>query len=443
MRLRNSRIISGIFSGLLGRGVGLLAPFIILPEMLRYLGDGHFGVWMTTVSITSMAMFVDFGIGNGLLTHLSRAYASNEISKMRSYITSGYFALTVIALSAAALILLGSFFATSWTRLQLDYGNNDSRYIVVVTLLAFAVGVPLSIIQRVMFACQKSALSNLWQMIGAVASVAVCYFSIHLKMPVWGVVTAYAFAPLFVSFIASIFFFRNHPQLLPGVRFFSKERALELMRLGSKFFLLSIITSIALNADNLIITSRAGASAVAEYAVAAKLASVLALIVTTAFVPLWAANGEAFAKKDFDWMRKTSWKMSLIGGVGVAIAGSMLAVLSDFIVLHWMGRKFEGLWEVMAVWAIFYTLLGIASPFNMILNSVGAVRVQIKAWSLFLIITLSGKYIALSEFSSLWIVPVISVFAYLLFILPMAIKSAALIYSGKSSHGIAISQAKA
>jgi O-antigen/teichoic acid export membrane protein len=430
LRLRNHRVVSGMLSGLLGRGMALLAPFVVMPAMLHYIGDVQFGVWMTTVSITSMAMFLDFGIGNGLLTHLSRAYANDDISKMRSYITSAYVALTTISLFVALAILVGSFMTAAWVPLQAAQENENSRNIVIATLIAFACGVPLSIIQRVMYACQKSTLSNIWQLLGSAASVILCYLAIHLRLPVWMVVSAYAAAPLLILIAATAFFFQNHPHLTPRASSLSKARAFELMRLGSKFFALSIVTSISLNADNLIIASRLGAVAVAEYAVAAKLASILALIVTTAFVPLWAANGEAFAKKDFHWIKKTSLRMSLIGGGGVAVIGSFLTIFSDFIIFHWMGREFEGLPGMMAVWAIFYTLLGIASPFNMILNSVGLVRVQIKAWSLFSIVTLIAKYLALSMFSNLWIVPLVSAIAYLLFVAPMAIAAAGNVYNG-------------
>lgn len=423
-RLRNRRVASGMLSGLLGRGMALLAPFVVMPAMLRYLGDAQFGVWMTTVSITSMAMFLDFGIGNGLLTHLSRAYANDDIYKMRSYITSAYVALTVISLLVVGVVLIGSFMTAAWAPLQAAEKNENSRNIITVTLIAFACGMPLSVIQRVMYACQKSALSNIWQLIGGVASVIFCYLAIYLRLPVWMAVTVYAAAPLLILVAATVFFFKSHSELAPKISSLSKVRALELIRLGSKFFALSIITSLALNADNLIITSRLGAIAVAEYVVVAKLASVLALIVTTAFVPLWAANGEAFEKRDFFWVKKTSLQMSLIGGGGVAVIGSFLAVFGDLIIFHWMGRRFEGLPEIMAIWTIFYTLLGITSPFNMILNSIGLIRVQIRAWGLFLIATLIAKYLALSVFENLWVVPLVSTIGYLFFVAPMAILAA-------------------
>ncbi|WP_162269809.1 oligosaccharide flippase family protein [Variovorax paradoxus] len=420
-----------MLSGLLGRGVALIAPFIVMPAMLRYLGDIEFGVWMTTVSITSMALFLDFGIGNGLLTHLSQAHANGDISRMRSYITSAYAALATIALFVVVIILIGSLITATWIPLRATQNNENSRYIVIVTLMAFAGGVPLSIIQRVLYACQKSALGNMWQLLGSIASVAFCFLAIHLRSPTWVAVSVYAGAPLAVLIVATLLFFRTHPQLVPSVLFLSKARVFELMRLGSEFFVLSIITSIALNLDNLVITSRLGAMAVAEYVVAAKLASILALIVTTAFVPLWAANAEAFAKKDFYWIKKTSLQMSLIGGGGVALLGLLLVISCDFIIFHWMGRRFEDLQKLMTVWAIFYTLLGVTSPFNMVLNSIGLVRVQIKAWIFFLVATLIAKYLILESFPSLWIVPLVSAIGYLTFIAPMAIAAASNVYSKK------------
>jgi O-antigen/teichoic acid export membrane protein len=55
---RDRNLLGGIVTGLGGRGIGLLAPFLVMPAMLEHLGEANFGIWMTVVSITSMAMFM-------------------------------------------------------------------------------------------------------------------------------------------------------------------------------------------------------------------------------------------------------------------------------------------------------------------------------------------------------------------------------------------------
>lgn len=106
LRARDRSIIGGVITGLGGRGIGLFAPFLVMPAMLSHLGDRDFGVWMTVISITSMAMFMDFGIGNGLLTKLSKAFGCDDWPTMRRLIAAGYAALIIIAFLGSVLVFI-------------------------------------------------------------------------------------------------------------------------------------------------------------------------------------------------------------------------------------------------------------------------------------------------------------------------------------------------
>ena len=83
--------------GALGRSISPLAPFIVMPIILHTLG-AYLLRMDDVLSFTAMALFMDFGIGNGLLTKLSYANGLNNNSEMRAYIISAYISLTVIAL---------------------------------------------------------------------------------------------------------------------------------------------------------------------------------------------------------------------------------------------------------------------------------------------------------------------------------------------------------
>jgi len=93
MNTKNINLIKGILGGAGGRSVSLLAPFLVMPIMLNSMGESIFGLWLTILSLTSMIMFMDLGIGNGLLTKLSYENGLKNYGNMKSYIASGYFIL--------------------------------------------------------------------------------------------------------------------------------------------------------------------------------------------------------------------------------------------------------------------------------------------------------------------------------------------------------------
>lgn len=413
----------GIIGGGLGKAVSLAAPFIVMPAMLRYLGETDFGVWMTAVSLTSAAMFLDFGIGNGLLTRLSKAYGLGDYVTMRSYITNAYVTLSGVAvLLGLVLLFFGISLSAEWFSFAEQIGES-SLAIVAACVSSFIFGIPASVIQRVMLACQKAWLSNVWQMIAALLSIVLCLFAIWLKMASWMVVLAYVLPPVVMMLCSAFWFFSKHPELKPNLFGFSRTYSSDLLCIGSRFFVLSIFTSIALNIDNAIIALRLGAEAVTEYSVPARLAGFLGLVVNVLFMPLWAANGEALAKKDYEWLRQTLIKMSCIGGSMVLLAGILMILLNAPLIDLWMGRAFEGQTSNIAALCLLSFFMAVTSPFNMLLNSAGALKVQLVAWGMFLLLTIFAKYWLLSE-QSVWIVPMISAMAYALIISPAVIFSA-------------------
>jgi len=418
-KARDRGILTGILGGFLGRSLSLLAPFIVMPAMLHYLGGTMFGIWMTAVSMTSMALFVDFGIGNGLLTRLSSANGRADYAEMRSYITSAYVALTLLALLLLFVLCIVEL-SLSWGLFSSRYADSASLSVFAVCFAVFFIGVPVSVIQRVMYARQQAWLSNVWQVCGAILSVVLCLLAIRLSLAPWQVILAYSLPPVFIMFLSSIFYFRKNIELRPKISNFSGSKTKNLLHIGTHFFILSIITSISLNVDNLIIVHQIGPAAVTEYAVPAKLASLLGLVVTTLFLPLWAAYGEAVARKDYIWIRRTTLKMSFLGGLAVLIAAVIMVVLSGILIELWMGRSFHAQTTILIFLSSLSVLMAISSPSQMLLNSVGKIGLQAKAWLCFLIASVSFKYCLLPYFD-IWILPLINSVTYLVCILPIVL----------------------
>lgn len=418
---RNHRIVTGILGGALGRSISLLAPFIVMPIILHTLGAYLFGVWMTVLSFTTMALFMDFGIGNGLLTKLSYANGLNNHSEMRAYIISAYISLTVIAFILVSILLL-LFFLTNFNFFYLGLKSQEALYIVFASAIIFILGIPISVIQRIMYAKQQILKFNLWQISGAFFSLFFCYIAVLLKLSSWLIIFAYSAPPLIILIVATVIFFNDNKEISPQLSSFSKEKSLDLLKIGSKFLVLSILTSIALNVDNVLISFKLGSEAVTDFVIPAKIASLLSVVVTTLFLPLWAANGEAIAKKDYGWVLKTTKKMMFLGALVVFLCSIPLILFNKEIINLWMGREFKNQQEILIFLCLLSFGMAITSPLQMLLNSLGRIQIQIKIWVIFLFISIALKLIFLDG-SALWVVALISSGTYFFIVIPILIYS--------------------
>ena len=414
---RNKKVLFGIFGGALGRSITLLAPFIVMPIILKELDVYLFGIWMTIMSITSMALFLDFGIGNGLLTKLSYQNGLNNYKKMKEYIVSAYVALTAISVFLLIIILASYFYVSLSIELPLSH-NKLALDIMLITAIVFVLGIPVSVIQRVMYAKHQIFLYNIWQILGSILAVSLCYIAVQFKFSPAIIIFSYSFPPIAVMFLSTFIFFNKNKDIKPRFDDFSKEKCFDLLGIGSKFLILSILTSIALNADNFIISYKVGAEYVTHYAVPAKIASLLGVIITTLFLPLWAANGDALANKDYNWVIHTTKKMMAYGFICVSLLSMILIKFNYEIIDLWMGRSFYNQKLTLIFLCVLSVLMAIGSPWFMILNSLGNIKIQIKVWFVFLIFTIVAKLFFLDS-SRLWIMALITSVSYMVIILPV------------------------
>jgi O-antigen/teichoic acid export membrane protein len=417
---RSRTLIRGISAGALGRALGLAAPFITMPWLVDYLGPRGFGFWITATSLTTMSAFLDFGLGNALLTRLASALGRDALTEAQAAISSAYVALGSVALAA---LTIGGVLALTGGPILSMIGMTPlpgEMAIIASTLFGFLLGIPASIIHRVYYAKQQVTTSSVWQVLGAGLSVLLTFVCIYLQVKPWVLTLAYAVAPVVSMIAASFWFYAHNPALRPRLMLASLPAIRDLLALGLRFLSLAVLTSFLLNLDSIVIAWNIGPEAVTNFAVPAKLGSVLMLVVTTLFLPLWAANGEAMARGDHEWVRKNTRRMSLYGGLLVAILGAGLVLCGDWLIWLWMGRGFDQQAEVLAAVSAFAAIMAFTSPYNMQLNAQGRVTLQIAAWTAFGMIAVPAKYLLVSE-TALWWAPLSSAMAYAVTILPVMV----------------------
>ncbi|MEH0972531.1 lipopolysaccharide biosynthesis protein [Micromonospora sp. CPCC 205546] len=415
--------MTGIASSLGGKAVGLVAPLLITPVAFEHLGPQRYGLWMAVMSLTSMALFADFGLGNGLLTRLARLHATGDRRAAAREVAGAYALLGALA-AALLAVLVGTVRVVPWPAL-LNVTDpavaRDTRAVVLLCFGAFLVNIPLGLIQRVQYAHQQVAQSNLWQAGGSLVSVGLVLAAVAVDAASVLVVAAAVLAVPLVNLGNSICYFGFQERALrPRRREVRAGVARGLLRLGARFFVLSVLSSVVLNVDGFLVGQVLGLEAAAKYAVVLRMFSLLALFVTLVNLPLWPANGEALARGDVAWVRRTTWRMGWLSAGAVLLPGLGLVALGNDVLRLWVPAAAPAPVPLLVALAVWSVLVAVASPAFMVQNSVGSLRTQFLGWTACLLVAVPLK-VALAHRAGLTGVAVASAVAYGTTVLPAAL----------------------
>ncbi|ROT33173.1 lipopolysaccharide biosynthesis protein [Micromonospora sp. HM5-17] len=417
---RSRRLASGIVTAVLSRGTGVLIPLVLVPVTLSYLGADLYGLWMAVTALTGMVAFADLGLGNGLMTKLAPCYASGDTEKARRYISSAYLVLVTVSLGICVLLWLVST-VVPWASLlnaTATADPADARAVALVCLTGFVLNIPLSLVIRVQYAYQQVGRSNIWQAAGSLAALPLALGAVHAELPPVTVIAATILGPLLVNLLnTGWMYLREMRPIAPRLGAVDPALARELLRLSGLFFVLTIVWSVALNADSLVVAHALGLEAVTTYAVPARVFNLLGFLVTLVNLPLWSANGDALARGHLGWVRRTTRRMTLFSAFAALVPAVVLVLAGDGLFAHWLPVPIGVDGWLLAGLGLWMVALAATSPWAMVQNAAGVVRPQLLGVSCYLVLSTVGKWYA-AKWYGVAAVPYVSVVGYGLTVVP-------------------------
>jgi O-antigen/teichoic acid export membrane protein len=421
---RNRRALMTGGAATVARVVQMGTSLVTIPFTLRYLGNERFGLWMTISSVLAMAAFADFGVGNGVLNTVARAFGKDDVEGVRRAVSSGF----AVLISIATLVLF-SFFAiyrfVNWAdffRVVSPQARSEAGPALAVFAICFALNISMDVVQRVQLGLQQGYRYGLWQLSGSFAGLVGVLGGIrfHVSLPV--LVVAIAGAPIFATTLNTVHFFGFvHPDLRPRWKLVSREVIWQIAKLGGLFFVLQAVVAVSFSADNFIIARALGAVNVPEYSIPQRMFSLISMFVAMMVSPLWPAYGEALSRGHVGWVRRTLFRSLLLVFSGGCLASGIMLLLSRRLIFWWVGPHITPpafLLLGLAVWTVVDCC---GNTLAMFLNGAGIMRFQIAVASLFGIACLTTK-LALVPRYGIAAVPWSTLNTYLLFcVLPYVI----------------------
>lgn len=422
---RQRRVVLSGLTSMLAKLISVATTLLTIPLTLHYLGSERFGMWMTISSFMAMMSFADMGIGNGAVNQVANANGRDDKLAIKQIVSSGVCALGAVALALLATLVI-IYPRIDWPSLfnvRTTVAMAEAGPAFLTVALMFIANIPLGIFGRVQAGLQQSFHVSLFQCVGSMAGLSGVLLAVWARAPLPTLVAALAAGPLVTGLASSILYLRaGNSEIRPALQHVSIPVICRILKTGGLFFGLQILAAVTYTSDNVVIASLLGAASVTLYAIPDKLFSQIPMLMGMFLAPLWPAYGEALARGDAAWVRRTVRRsLSMAVGVAALLSGTTW-LAAPWIFSLWVGPDFavpSGLLLGLALWKIVEVICLSLAVF---LNGANVVKTQLLLGLLTAGAAIGGKIVCvggLGEFSGFGVaaIPWVSLAAHLMFIL--------------------------
>ena len=396
---------------------------------------------MSISAMSSLFAFADLGLGNSILSKVSKAIGQKDFERVRVILSATYGGIISLALLLFPILMLVANFVPWGNVFGLTDASKalEAKHAIIVAFGFFLITIVANLIYKIQIASQEAFAANLWQALGNLVGMCLIMGAVALKLSLSYIVAAFLGGPALIWIINSAVFFKKTGKTFsPRLASIDIRTFLELAKESSEFLLLGIILTLAVSLDVMVVSNTLGLESAATFSIALRASTLLSLVPMMMYMPLWAANGEAIGRGDFDWVRKTVSRMTLICPAMTLLMGLPIIIGSGPIFRLWL-RSDVGISKVLLAGLFAWALLQcFAAPRFMVLNSMMAIKPQIVMQMGFLLLSIPAKIFFLKHvgLSSL---PWINCLVYVIAVLP----ALEFIYRRRVSAGLSTNLARA
>lgn len=356
----------------------ILIGFAIVPLTMGYISKEHYGLWLTISSFITWFSFFDIGVGNGLRNKYAESRADSDFKRMREYVSAAYLSIGTVSVLLILLFLTANLFI-SWPKVYNaeEAISGELSILMPVVFSLFCFQLTFKLIISIHLADQRHSAQAEFNFFSQLLSLALILILSRYGTPsLMAYSIAVMAAPTAVLICYNIISFRGkYSDVRPMLSAWNPSRVRDIFSLGSRFLIIQISGIAIFSSGSVIIANLLGPGEVVPYTLAFQYFGIATMLYSIVLAPYWSASTDAYARKDYDWIRKsmasqTKLSLALIGMIMV------MAVFADLFYRLWVGSKVE-VPGPMNYWMATYVAITIFySPYTYFLNGIGKVKLQ-------------------------------------------------------------------
>lgn len=248
--------------------MGVVYGLVLTPFILKYVGDGNYGVYRSIASISNSLAVMDFGLGSTLTRYMAHYHATNEKDKACNFVAMVFVQFACLAALIAVIGFISYFF------IDPIYGNSfSSEELLLAKKLFFLliINVILRLLENLYFGIASGyehfISANGVKLISMVLKITL----ILVLLPVFKSIMVVAIIELAVVVLAICclaIYDRNKIGIVPRLAFWDNKVFRESLGYTSLMFVQTLTTMFNGNVDNVLIGAIISATSVTVYSMA-------------------------------------------------------------------------------------------------------------------------------------------------------------------------------
>lgn len=319
------------------------SSLILVPFLLKTIGDNEYGVYKLVIAINSYLLLLDLGVGNSVIKFIAKYRVSGDKEKEMRFIGISnffYFLVSLLALvvGVCLIFLFPHLFSKGLTQEEIALGQKLLLIIVVNTFVTLIT----TTYSNILIAYEKFILSRTILTVQIVLKFALTLLVLKFGFGSIGAVLIVLILTILVR-LFMVFYAKFKLGIKPVYRNSSKNEIIEIISF-SFFILLSMVaTQINSSVDQILIGSIVSNSSglLAKYAIGTQLSyyfQQIAGVYTVLFFPIIVRKNEIANKSDVTHVFKV--ETTLIFGTLFPIFLGFVLCGKDFI-NFWCGSGYD------------------------------------------------------------------------------------------------------
>jgi O-antigen/teichoic acid export membrane protein len=376
---RSIKAKKNIITSFFIKGISISISLILVPLTINYINPSRYGIWLTLSSIVGWFSFFDIGLTHGLRNKYAEAKANNDDASVQMYISTTYAVLTIIFVALWVVFLVANEFLNWADILKVPQEmRQEVSLLAMIVFTYFCAQFVLRVVTTISIADQQPAKSAMIDVLGQIISLIVIVVLVKTtKGSLINLGLALCLSPLLALISANILFFKGkYKKYRPKFSKVNFSYAKGLFNLGLTFFIIQIAAVIQFESANIIIARNFGTSEVTSYNIVYKYFGMVTMLFTIFLTPFWSASTEAYAQRDFLWIKSSIKKYNLLNVFLFALSILML-VFSNYIYSLWLGKGKVDIDFWLSFWGFLFVSCSIfGSKYVNFLNGISALRIQ-------------------------------------------------------------------